>query len=103
MSVLKLSIIGMSAKRLRNGKRTVGVYTPTLALNTESVAMFITICCLKKANKESINPFFFCFCMIMDEILEIHPQKHQRHFLNAMKYSYKHIREIIRTVKGVNQ
>jgi len=37
----------------------VGVYTPTLALNTESVATFITTCYLKKANKTQITPPFF--------------------------------------------
>ena len=58
MNVLKLSAIRMSAKRLRNGKITVGVYTLTLALNTESAAMLITTCCLKKANKNPNNLFF---------------------------------------------
>jgi hypothetical protein len=41
----------MSAKPLGNGKRMDGVYTPTIALNTESVATLITTCYLKKASK----------------------------------------------------
>lgn len=45
----------MLAKLLRNGKIKVGVYTPTLALNTESVVMLITTCCSKKANKKQSN------------------------------------------------
>jgi hypothetical protein len=52
----------MSVKQLNNGKRMDGVYTPTLALNTESVATFITTCYLKKASKSDKQtqdfPFF---------------------------------------------
>jgi len=58
MNVLKLSAMGMSAKQLMSGKIKVGVYTPTFALNTESVAMLITICCLKKTNKNPKTSFF---------------------------------------------
>jgi len=47
----------MLAKRLRNGKRTVGIYTPTLALNTQSAARFITTCYLKKANRTKTTFF----------------------------------------------
>jgi len=43
----------MSVKQLSNGKIMDGVYTRTLALNTESVATFITTCYLKKASKSS--------------------------------------------------
>jgi hypothetical protein len=43
----------MSEGQLRNGKRMDGIYTLTLALNTESVATFITTCFLKKTNKTS--------------------------------------------------
>jgi hypothetical protein len=57
MNVLKLSAIKMWAKRLKNGKIKVGVYTPMLALNTASVAMLITTCYLKKANKSPNNLF----------------------------------------------
>jgi hypothetical protein len=41
----------MSVEQLSNGKRMDGVYTPTHALNTESVATFIITCYLKKARK----------------------------------------------------
>jgi hypothetical protein len=44
----------MSVKQLSNGKRMGGVCTLTLALNTESVATFITTCFLKKANKTNL-------------------------------------------------
>jgi len=57
MNVLKLSDIMMSAKRLKNGKKTVGVYTPTIPLNMESAATFITTCSLKKANKNQISKY----------------------------------------------
>jgi hypothetical protein len=56
MNVLKLSDIRMLAKRLGNGKRTVGVYILMPALNTESAATLITTCYLKKANRISF-PF----------------------------------------------
>jgi len=62
MNVLKLNTMRMSEKQSRNGRRTVGAYTPTLALNTESVAMFITTYYLKKVSrldKPTLNfPFF---------------------------------------------
>ncbi len=48
----------MSVKQLSNGKRMDGIYTPTLVLNTESVATFITTCYLKKVSKTN---FLFVF------------------------------------------
>jgi hypothetical protein len=52
MNVWKLNTTRTSEARSKNGKRTDGVFTPTLALNTESVATFITTCYLRKASKE---------------------------------------------------
>jgi hypothetical protein len=46
----------MLAKQLMSGKRTVGVYTPTPAPNTESAVTLTTTYCLKKANR-SHNKF----------------------------------------------
>jgi hypothetical protein len=39
-------------EQLRNGKRTGGIYTPIIALNTESVATFITTYCLRKVSEQ---------------------------------------------------
>lgn len=47
----------MSVKQLSNGERMDGIYTPILTLNTESVATFITVCYLKKANKTCAREF----------------------------------------------
>jgi len=56
MNVWKLKTTRMSVRQLSNGKRMDGIYTPTLAPNTESVATFITTCYLKKANKTCMHP-----------------------------------------------
>ena len=59
MNVWKLKTTRMSVRQLSNGKRMDGIYTPTLALNTESVATFITTCYLKKANKTYMHHLLF--------------------------------------------
>jgi len=59
MNVWKLKITRMSVRQLSDGKRMDGIYTPTLALNTESVATFIITCCLKKVNKTCWHHLLF--------------------------------------------
>jgi len=51
MNVWRSNTTKISVKRLSNGKRMDGIYTLTLALNTESVATLVTTYSLKKADK----------------------------------------------------